>query len=103
MKRRVVITGCGVLSPIGCSTDAVWDALQARRSGVALIASMPTDTLPVKAGGEVRSFTGHIDDFGPLDAGRQKDHSQGTQGHVPRDPNGGGRSPIGADRRGAGS
>jgi 3-oxoacyl-[acyl-carrier-protein] synthase II len=66
MVRRVVITGCGVICPIGRSGGAVWEALQARRSGVAALQSMPTDTMPVKAGGEVRDFTGQIDDFGPL-------------------------------------
>ncbi len=79
MKRRVVITGCGVISPVGCSKEAVWESLRERRSGVAKIESMPTDTLPIKAGGEVRGFTGHIDDFGPLDPAVKKTIRKGLK------------------------
>jgi 3-oxoacyl-[acyl-carrier-protein] synthase II len=40
---------------------------------------MPTDTLPVKAGGEVRSFTGQIDDFGPLSPAVKKTIRKGLK------------------------
>ncbi len=51
----------------------------AGRSGVAPIESFPTETLPVKAGAEVRDFTGQIDDFGPLDAGLKKTIRKGLK------------------------
>jgi 3-oxoacyl-[acyl-carrier-protein] synthase II len=79
MTRRVVITGCGVMSPIGCSKDTLWESLRAGRSGVASIGSMPTETMPVKAGGEVRSFTGQIDDFGPLSLSVKKTIRKGLK------------------------
>lgn len=65
--RRVVITGIGLVSPLGNSPDTLWEALQARRSGVAPFQSLPTQNLPVKFGAEARDFTGHIDNFGTLD------------------------------------
>jgi len=79
MKRRVVITGCGVISPIGSSMQAVWDSLVARRSGVGLIQSFPTDSLPAKVGAEVPDFTGHIDNFGPLSAELKKTIRKGLK------------------------
>ena len=66
--RRVVITGVGLVSPLGNSKAALWDALIGQRSGVALLRSIPTDYLPTKVGGEARDFTGDIEGFGPLDA-----------------------------------
>ncbi len=67
LERRVVITGAGLVSPVGNSVDALWDALSSGRSGVETIRSLPTDALPISFGGEAREFTGDIDDFGPLD------------------------------------
>ncbi len=66
MSRRVVITGCGVISPLGKTKDAFWDALRAGQSGVDRLELLPSDNLPVKCGGEASDFTGHIDDFGSL-------------------------------------
>ena len=39
--RRVVITGLGVVSPLGNSPQALWDALVAGRSGVAPLVNLP--------------------------------------------------------------
>ena len=66
-NRRVVITGVGLISPVGNSKEKLWDALTTRRSGIAPLESLPTDHFPMKSGGEAREFTGNIDDFGPLD------------------------------------
>ena len=66
MSRRVVITGCGVISPLGKTKDAFWSSLRAGQSGIAPLELLPSDKLPVKCGGEAGDFTGHIDDFGPL-------------------------------------
>ncbi len=46
LRDDVVITGLGVLSPIGCGPDAFWDSLCAGRSGAKLITSMDTSELP---------------------------------------------------------
>lgn len=65
--RRVVITGMGIISPLGSTLDDLWSALEEGRSGVDRLRRMPATNLPTDYGGEARQFTGHIDDFGPLD------------------------------------
>src|SRR5262245_30708805 len=72
MSRRVVITGIGLISPLGNSPQAMWDALAAGTSGVRELTSVPADAFPVKYGAEARDFTGAIDDFGPLDKGMSR-------------------------------
>ncbi|MEX2026770.1 MAG: beta-ketoacyl synthase N-terminal-like domain-containing protein, partial [Pirellulaceae bacterium] len=67
MSRRVVITGLGLVSPLGNSPARLWDALLAGRSGIGALTSVPGDALPTRYGGEAREFTGAIDDFGPLE------------------------------------
>jgi 3-oxoacyl-[acyl-carrier-protein] synthase II len=55
-RRRVVITGMGMVTPIGNSLDETWDGLQNGRSGVARITRFPADTLPTQIAGEVKNF-----------------------------------------------
>ena len=78
-SRRVVITGAGLVSPVGNSPQALWDALTTGRSGVQPLASVPTDDLPTTFGGEAREFTGHIDDFGPLEKKLKREIRKGTK------------------------
>ena len=70
--RRVVVTGAGLISPLGNSPDKLWEALATGRSGIAELTSIPSDFLPTKYGAEATSFTGHISDFGELDPRRKK-------------------------------
>ena len=56
MDRRVVITGMGVVSPIGNTLEEFWKNLIAGKSGIAEISSIPTDDLECKIAGEVRNF-----------------------------------------------
>src|SRR5262249_48357112 len=51
--RRVVITGVGVLSPIGQDVASFWQSLLDRRSGVGPIRSLDVSALPVRFAGEV--------------------------------------------------
>ncbi len=55
-ERRVVITGLGIVSPIGIGCNAYWSALSERRGGVDTIRSFPVEGLPTNVGGEVRGF-----------------------------------------------
>lgn len=55
-ERRVVITGLGIVSPLGMGPDANWSALAAGRGGVDTIRSFPVDGLPTNVGGEVKGF-----------------------------------------------
>src|SRR3954452_17544495 len=72
MSRRVVITGMGVISPLGNSKEALWDALVAGQSGVGPLSSSLGESLPARFAAEARQFTGEIDDFGPLDKEQKK-------------------------------
>ena len=51
--RRVVLTGRGVVSPLGVGVDAHWDALCAGRSGVARLDRLAALGLPASRGGAV--------------------------------------------------
>ena len=55
-KRRVVVTGLGIVSPLGSTVAAAWDAVCAGRSGIAALTRLDTTAFPVRFGGEVRDF-----------------------------------------------
>lgn len=54
--RRVVITGVGAVSPLGCGNDKNWDALTAGKSGIGRITRFDASDLPVRIAGEVSDF-----------------------------------------------
>ncbi|KAA0895189.1 beta-ketoacyl-ACP synthase II [Oryzomonas rubra] len=54
--RRVVITGVGVVSPLGCGNAKNWDALINGRSGIAQITRFDASAMPVRIAGEVKDF-----------------------------------------------
>lgn len=54
--RRVVITGVGVVSPLGCGNAKNWDALTSGKSGIGLITRFDASDMPVKIAGEVCDF-----------------------------------------------
>jgi len=70
--RRVVITGLGLVSPLGNSVTELWESLEQGRSGVAASPTLSASSLPMDFGGEARQFTGRIEDFGPLPREQQK-------------------------------
>ena len=70
--RRVVVTGMGIVSPLGLSLDELWEGLVSGRSAVGPIESFACDQLPLRQAAEARCFTGEIDNFGPLDGERKK-------------------------------
>ncbi len=71
-KRRVVITGLGVVCPLGNTIEGYWQALVEGRSGVRRFASMPSGVLPTTVAAEAWDFSGEIGDFGELDGDRKK-------------------------------
>jgi 3-oxoacyl-[acyl-carrier-protein] synthase II len=71
-QRRVVITGMGVISPLGNTKEALWEALAAGRSGVRPLRAVPADPFPVSFGAEADRFRGSIEDFGVLDKEQTK-------------------------------
>ena len=72
--RRVVITGVGVIGPLGNTKEALWEGLSHGRSGVETLAPEADAeiALPVRLGADARGFTGEIDDFGPLEKEQKK-------------------------------
>jgi 3-oxoacyl-[acyl-carrier-protein] synthase II len=55
-KRRVVITGLGIVSPVGNDVAAAWAAILAGRSGIAAIERFDTASFPTHFGGEIRQL-----------------------------------------------
>ncbi len=56
MTRRAVVTGLGVVSPVGIGVDATWDALVSGRSGIADITLFDASPFEVRVAGEVKGF-----------------------------------------------
>lgn len=54
--RRVVVTGVGVISPLGTGNSKNWDGLVNGRSGIGLISRFDAGAMPVKIAGEVLDF-----------------------------------------------
>jgi len=55
-KKRIVITGVGVVSPIGIGKDSYWEGLQEGKSGIKPITLFDTSDFNVKVGGEITDF-----------------------------------------------
>jgi 3-oxoacyl-[acyl-carrier-protein] synthase II len=66
VKRRVVVTGLGLVTPIGNSVEATWAGLMAGRSGVDYIKKFDASDFPVRIAAEVK-------DFDPLDYVEKKE------------------------------
>jgi 3-oxoacyl-[acyl-carrier-protein] synthase II len=56
MSRRVVVTGVGLVSPLGIGTEPTWAGLTAGTSGVSTITRFDTTGYPVHIGAEVKGF-----------------------------------------------
>jgi 3-oxoacyl-[acyl-carrier-protein] synthase II len=55
-QRRVVITGLGVVSPVGNNCEQMWASLMEGRSGVATVAQMDASAYPSKIAAEVKNL-----------------------------------------------
>ncbi len=56
MRRRVVITGIGMVSPLGQSCEETWKNLKAGKSGIDRISLFDASTFPTQIAGEVKQF-----------------------------------------------
>lgn len=56
MKRRVVVTGVGLVTPLGIGVRETWDALVAGKSGIGEITRFDTSQYQSKIAGEVKNF-----------------------------------------------
>ncbi len=63
MSRRIVVTGLGVVSPVGKDVTAFWDSLCAGKSGISLIESFDATNFPSKIAGEIKGidFSGIVE------------------------------------------
>ena len=55
-KRRVVVTGLGIVSPVGHDVDTAWKSVLAGKSGIATITRFDTTNFPIHFGGEIRNL-----------------------------------------------
>jgi len=55
-KRRVVVTGLGIISPVGIGLHAAWESILAARSGITRITRFDASALPSQIAGEVKGF-----------------------------------------------
>jgi len=55
-KRRVVVTGIGMISPLGVGNDATWQGLISGRSGIGYITKFDASAYPCRIAGEIRDF-----------------------------------------------
>ena len=56
MTRRVVVTGLGLVTPVGNSVEATWTALMSGQTGVDYIKRFDTEKFSVKFAAEVKDF-----------------------------------------------
>ena len=55
-QRRVVVTGMGIISPVGSTIDSAWDAICNGRSGIREVASFDASHMKTRIAGEVVDF-----------------------------------------------
>ena len=73
--RRVVVTGMGVISPVGLTVSSMWEALIAGKSGIDYISSFDTTSFKTKYASEVKGFAPHLY-VGPKEAKRMDRFTQ---------------------------
>jgi len=61
MRKRVVVTGLGIIAPNGIGVEEFWNALKLGKSGVKRISRFDPEPFPTKVAGEVINF--NPDDF----------------------------------------
>ncbi len=55
-RRRVVVTGLGIISPVGNTVASAWDNIVNGRSGIDRVTRFDASTLPTRIAGEVKDF-----------------------------------------------
>ena len=70
-RRRVVVTGLGMLSPLGPDVASSWQGILAGQSGIAPIGHMDVSAFNTRFGGSVRGF--NVEDYLPAKEARKMD------------------------------
>ena len=55
-RRRVVVTGLGIVSPLGSTVATAWEGIVNGRSGIGLVDKMDLSAFPVRIGGQAKDF-----------------------------------------------
>lgn len=55
-ERRVVVTGMGIVSPVGSTVETAWTNILAGRSGIGPVTAFDVSGFPVRIGGAVKDF-----------------------------------------------
>jgi len=74
LNRRVVVTGLGLVTPVGNSVETTWAALVEGRSGADFIKKFDTEKFPVR-------FACEVKDFDPLNYIEKKEGAQDGRLH----------------------
>ena len=64
-KNRVVVTGIGIITPIGIGVDAFWESAIHGKSGISMISRFNVESYPTKIAGEIKNF--HPEKYMPGD------------------------------------
>ena len=56
MSRRVVVTGVGLLTPLGIGTETSWEAIRAGKCGIGPITQFDATAFSCRIAGEVKGF-----------------------------------------------
>ncbi|MEJ6122524.1 beta-ketoacyl-ACP synthase II [Vibrio sp. 2-Bac 85] len=70
-KRRVVVTGLGMISPVGNTVEQSWQAIQAGQSGISNIDHFDTEKFSTKFAGLIRDF--NVEEYMPKKEARKMD------------------------------
>ena len=70
-KRRVVVTGMGIVSPVGSTVETAWNSVLAGHSGIGAVTAFDVSHFPVRIGGAVKDF--QIEQYLPLKEARKMD------------------------------
>jgi len=70
-KRRVVVTGLGVVSPVGTGVNTAWSNILAGKSGITQITKFDSSAFSTTIAGEVKDF--NVEDFLPAKDARRMD------------------------------
>jgi 3-oxoacyl-[acyl-carrier-protein] synthase II len=71
MRRRVVVTGLGIISPVGNQVETAWHNILEGRSGIGPITRFDASQFPVRIAGEVKDFD--ISEYLPKKEARRMD------------------------------
>jgi 3-oxoacyl-[acyl-carrier-protein] synthase II len=77
--RRVVVTGIGIISPLGINCDQFWQNIASGKSGVEVLDRVPSPPLQTNIAAEAKEFAGVIDEFGELEKSLKRSIKRGLK------------------------